>query len=65
MCRNSEVLAYMGRPFASVLDVPGKTPLPGVQIDGGYRVPRFNQRDCYMNCNRRFALAALFRWRRQ
>jgi hypothetical protein len=45
----------MGRPFAPVLDVTGKTLLPGVQIDGGDRVPRFNQRDRDMNCNRRFA----------
>src|SRR5215217_3238208 len=47
-------------PSAPVVDVMGQTSLPGIEIDGGYRLARLHERNSNVHRDRRFTRPTLF-----
>src|SRR5262245_27055011 len=59
MRRNEKLGAGVMRPGAALLDIAGKTPLPRIEIDGSDTLADVHKRYGEMDCDRRFARAAL------
>src|SRR5206468_1560644 len=47
-------------PRSPVIDIMGQTSLPGIEIDGGYRLARLHERNSNVHRDRRFTRPTLF-----
>jgi hypothetical protein len=59
MLRDIEFTPHLLGPGPPVLDMVGKTSLPGIEVDSGDGLTRLDQRNCNVHCDGRLPRPAL------